>query len=163
MIQGELFHDERLVWRGRLHRVVLLRPGLTALFTLLLSRITGNPDLSGLALIWTGLALVWLSCSIVNYLISEFVVTDMRLLVQTGFLRRRTLQVFLSKVEQIVVKQGFLGQLLNFGSIVVRGPGGTESRFRCMASPVELKKRVLGQLFSSGAADDDYRHMGQAT
>jgi uncharacterized membrane protein YdbT with pleckstrin-like domain len=59
-----------------------------------------------------------------------------------GILGSRTIEVFLSKVEAITVDEPLLGKMLGYGTIVIRGTGGTQEPFAKVANPLEFKKRV---------------------
>ena len=54
--------------------------------------------------------------------------------------------MLLEKVETIGVKQGMLGRMLNYGTIVVVGSGGTRAPFRKIAEPIQLRKSVLSEI-----------------
>jgi len=56
---------------------------------------------------------------------SEFVVTDKRVLIKVGILKKnRSLETMLNKIEGIHVEQGIIGKMVNSGSIMVIGTGG---------------------------------------
>lgn len=44
---------------------------------------------------------------------------------KTGVLRVHSVAVFLMKVESIMAKKPFLGQMMGFGTLLVIGAGGT--------------------------------------
>jgi len=73
---------------------------------------------------------------------SEFAVTNRRVLIKTGVIRRKSLEILLSKVEGIQVDQSILGRILNYGSIVVTGTGGTREPYHKIASPIDFRKAV---------------------
>ena len=73
---------------------------------------------------------------------TEFAVTNKRVLAKTGWLRRQTLELLLSKVESISVDQGILGRLLNFGVVTVTGTGGTKESFRAIIDPLAFRKKI---------------------
>ncbi|MBI5837155.1 MAG: PH domain-containing protein [Candidatus Eisenbacteria bacterium] len=73
---------------------------------------------------------------------SEFAVTNRRVLIKIGLVRRHTLELLLTKVEGIGVDQGFWGRVLGFGTITVTGTGGTRESFRDIARPLEFRKQV---------------------
>ena len=83
---------------------------------------------------------------IVAYLTTEFALTNKRIIAKTGIIRRRSLELFLQKVESIGVDQPILGRLLDYGTIVVTGTGGTKEPFHNIASPMELRKHVYAQI-----------------
>jgi uncharacterized membrane protein YdbT with pleckstrin-like domain len=100
------------------------------------------------------LPLAW---SYLRYRYSEFAVTDKRVLVKTGMIRRHTLETLLNKVENISVEQSLLGRVLNYGIIQVTGTGSTKETFTNIAAPLEFRKQVQGATLNyeavrSGAA-----------
>ncbi len=71
---------------------------------------------------------------------SEIVITDRRVLIKTGIVRRQTAEMFISKVESIGVEQGFLGRMLDFGTVRIRGTGGFEETFDCDCAPARFSQ-----------------------
>jgi len=92
------------------------------------------------------------------YSTSEFAVTNKRVVIKVGWLRRRTVETMLSKVEGINVDQSLLGRLLGYGSIIITGTGGTQEPFRNIGSPFEFRRQVQAQV----SAIEDYRPMARA-
>jgi membrane protein YdbS with pleckstrin-like domain len=78
----------------------------------------------------------------ISYKTSEFTVTDKRLIVKTGFIRRQTHEVFISKLESISVDQGLLGRMFNAGTIITSGTGGSKQKFSNVANPLELRSAI---------------------
>src|SRR5712671_3377565 len=54
---------------------------------------------------------------------TETDVTNLRIVHKTGFIKRRTFEMSLDKVESVDVNQSILGRLLNYGNVTVRGVG----------------------------------------
>lgn len=77
---------------------------------------------------------------------TQLTLTDQRVTVSSGILQRQTLDVLLSKVESIEVDQGMWGRLLDFGSITVRGTGGTPEPVATIAHPLEFRRQVQRQV-----------------
>jgi len=76
------------------------------------------------------------------YVSSELVVTDRRVLIKTGIIRRQTLEMFVAKVESIAVDQGFFGRALDYGTVSIRGTGGSEEPFEGIAHPIQFRNWV---------------------
>jgi Bacterial membrane flanked domain. len=49
-------------------------------------------------------------------------------------------------VETIGVEQTILGRILNYGTIIFTGTGGTKGPFKGIAKPIEFRERVQSQL-----------------
>ena len=82
----------------------------------------------------------------ITYSTSEFGVTNKRVLVKVGFIKRHSLETLLTKVEGISVDQGILGRILGYGSIVITGTGGTKEPFHKINAPFEFRKQVQEQI-----------------
>ena len=67
-------------------------------------------------------------------------------MIKTGFIRRNSLETLLTKVEGIQVNQGMLGRILNYGTIIVKGTGGTSNPFHKIDAPLEFRKKVQEQI-----------------
>jgi len=77
---------------------------------------------------------------------TEMAVTNRRVLIKTGLGSRRTLDLMLSRVESIGVHETFWGRMLGYGSVVVRGTGGTPESFVMIAHPQEFRRSVQQQI-----------------
>jgi uncharacterized membrane protein YdbT with pleckstrin-like domain len=76
---------------------------------------------------------------------TEMAVTNKRVLIKTGMGSRRTLDLMLSRVESIGVEETVFGRMLGYGSVVVRGTGGTPEPFLMIAHPQEFRRAVQEQ------------------
>jgi uncharacterized membrane protein YdbT with pleckstrin-like domain len=88
-------------------------------------------------------------CVLLGYLTrkaTEMAVTNKRILIKTGLVSRRTFELLLSKVESIGVQEGLLGRMLGYGSVVVRGTGGTPEPFSTITHPLEFRRQVQQQI-----------------
>jgi uncharacterized membrane protein YdbT with pleckstrin-like domain len=72
--------------------------------------------------------------------LSEFVITNRRVVIKTGFISRRTFEMNLSKIETVNVDQSVMGRILNYGSITIIGTGGTKETFHDIAKPMAFRK-----------------------
>ena len=70
----------------------------------------------------------------------EFVITNKRIVMKTGLLSRRTLEMNLNKVETVNVDQSIFGRLLGYGTVAVIGTGGTKEIFTDLADPIAFRR-----------------------
>jgi uncharacterized membrane protein YdbT with pleckstrin-like domain len=80
---------------------------------------------------------------------SEFAITNKRVLIKVGLIRRHSLELLLQKVEGIGVDQTVLGRILGYGTITVSGVGGTKESFRTISDPLEFRRQVQASLSTS--------------
>ena len=83
---------------------------------------------------------------------SEFCVTDKRVVIKVGFIKRRTAETMLANVDTIGVAQGLVGRMFDFGSILVVGTGGTQDSFHNISNPLEFRRQVQAE---ASAHDED--------
>jgi uncharacterized membrane protein YdbT with pleckstrin-like domain len=73
---------------------------------------------------------------------TEVAVTDRRVICKTGFVKRRTVEMHMDKVESVDVDQSILGRLFDYGDITIRGTGETGERLRMIDRPLEFRNHV---------------------
>jgi hypothetical protein len=83
---------------------------------------------------------------LINLKTSEFGVTNKRVLVKVGFIRRYSIELLLTKVEGIQVVQSILGRVLGYGTIIVTGTGGGKEPFHKIDDPFEFRRKVQEQI-----------------
>ena len=79
----------------------------------------------------------------IKYKTTEFAVTDRRVIAKTGLVSRRTVEMFLDKVESLNVEQTVTGRLFNYGTVTIRGTGATQEPFGEISAPLELRKHFM--------------------
>ena len=141
-----LMPGENVVYRTRLHWAVFL-PALAWFIFAIFLFFTGN----GTAASVGGFVLVLLVfpfaiTALLERANSEFAVTNKRVLIKTGWIRRHSLETLLSKVEGIRVEQSIFGRMWDYGTIVVSGTGGSKEPFHKIAEPMLFRRRVQDQI-----------------
>jgi uncharacterized membrane protein YdbT with pleckstrin-like domain len=164
-ITKSLVPGETLLFETRHHWVVLIGPVLVSLLLgvpgamILADAVaekngSGVPQLNSIGpepLAAIGAALLLVALIIFAYGLAkrnatEMAVTNRRVLIKTGMASRRTLDMVLGKVESIAVQETFLGRMLGYGSVVVRGTGGTPESFVMIAHPQQFRHSVQQQI-----------------
>jgi Bacterial PH domain len=77
---------------------------------------------------------------------TEMAVTNKRVIVKTGLAERRTLEIVLSRIESVVVDEPALGRILGYGTVIVRGTGGTPEVFEKIHHPLRFREQVQSQI-----------------
>ena len=77
---------------------------------------------------------------------TEMAVTNRRVVIKTGLVSRKTIEMLLNKVESIEVSEAMFGRMLGYGTIVVIGTGGTPEPFHKVAHPLEFRRQVQQQI-----------------
>jgi uncharacterized membrane protein YdbT with pleckstrin-like domain len=121
---------------------------IVALVFLVLSRtVADTPELICLALatIAALAGLYWAAKAWFHRWTTETDVTNLRVVHKTGFIKRRTFEMSLDKVESVDVNQSILGRILNYGSVTVRGVGEGAETIDMIASPLEFRSHITAR------------------
>lgn len=73
---------------------------------------------------------------------TETDVTNMRVVHKTGFIKRRTFEMALDKVESVDVNQSILGRIFNYGDVTILGVGEGRETIRTIASPLDFRSHI---------------------
>ncbi|HEX6635491.1 MAG TPA: PH domain-containing protein [Usitatibacter sp.] len=74
---------------------------------------------------------------------TELAITNRRVIAKFGFIKRDTVEINLQKVEALRVDQGFWGRILNFGTILVTGTGGSIEPIPGIADPLVFRRKFM--------------------
>ena len=144
-VESNLLPNEQITYRARLHRIIYALPAIVLVIALL-TVLGGGGWIAGVAIGAIGVVLFlppWIRSAS-----SEFAITNKRVLIKVGLIRRHSLELLLQKVEGIGVDQGILGRILGYGTITVSGVGGTKEAFRMISNPLEFRRQVQANLTS---------------
>ena len=144
-IEKNLMSGESIVYRGKLHWVVFLWPVIWFLLAIIFFT-SGGDDTAAVGALLIIIAIATGITSFTNHKTSEFGITNKRVIVKVGFIRRTSMEVLLNKVEGIQVSQSILGRILGFGSITISGTGGTQDPFHKIDAPLEFRKKAQEQI-----------------
>lgn len=153
-IHKSLLDGEEIVYLTRRHKIIFIWPVIWLLVSAVLYGIKWffvfRPEVNYALSIFSG---IFLAAAIIHalviwmkYLSAEFGITNQRVIVKEGFLKRKTSEVFLRNVESVQVDQSIWGRILNFGTIVVTGTGGASDPLNLIRNPLDFKKQVQQRL-----------------
>ena len=73
---------------------------------------------------------------------TELAVTDHRVIYKSGLLSRHTIEMNRDKVESVDVDQSLLGRIFGYGTVVVRGTGGSLEPMRNIGDPLTFRSHI---------------------
>ena len=99
------------------------------------------------------IGLLLIGIAAIHVLTTELALTNRRIIAKSGLIRRNTIELKVNRVESLGVDQGILGRILNFGSIVVKGVGGSHAPIPYISRPMEFRQQVNNFLDELDDAD----------
>ncbi|HLQ78859.1 MAG TPA: PH domain-containing protein [Terriglobia bacterium] len=159
-IENNLISGETITYRARLHWILFLKPGLLSLVFVAIAAVlfyyayqdsapeyTTRMEQVGAVLIVA--ALIPLIAAAVRRSAPEYVITNKRVIMKTGLVQNQTEEMFLNKIESIGVDQSVSGRMLGYGTIVIRGTGGSWEPFVRVSAPLEFRRQIQEQIGKS--------------
>jgi uncharacterized membrane protein YdbT with pleckstrin-like domain len=107
----------------------------------------------------SGVEVFWLAISVVSGLVAiywtfkawfrrwttETDVTSLRVVHKEGFIKRRTFEMNLDKVESVDVDQTILGRMLGYGDVTIRGVGEGFETIKTIAHPLQFRNNITAR------------------
>ncbi len=148
-VERVLQPDERVVYFTSLHWLVYSRALLLlilAIVCVVAAQMVGEPIfVLALAIVAALLALLALLSglgALIRRATTELAITDRRVIYKTGIFQRHTVEMNRSKVETVGVNQSILGRLLGYGTVVVRGTGGSFEPIPFIGDPLTFRSHI---------------------
>lgn len=143
---------ERVLYSTTLHSIIYL-PAILAWVVAIICFVLGQRDATGgttmLWLVLAGLAalaaLYWTVRAWFRRWTTETDVTSLRVVHKAGFIRRRTFEMNLDKVESVDVDQSIPGRLLGYGNVTIRGVGEGVETIAMIASPLQFRNTITAR------------------
>ena len=158
-VNDNLITGEAVTYRARLHWLHFVKPTLIGLTIIALSAFLfyianlGNV-LSGQATFLIGIAVLLIAAlpvlaAALTWHSAEFAVTNKRVILKTGFIESKTAEMFLNKIESVGVDQSIVGRIMDYGTIVIRGTGGSLEPFHRVSAPLRFRRQIQEQIGKS--------------
>jgi len=160
-VEKHLIPGETIQYQTKLHWIVMLgHVAIAAVFELLamtlfvtsFSRPSGAKAMPSRSAVYVAALICFLvgaallCIGLLKRNVTEMAVTNKRVIVKTGLTERRTTEILLSRIESVVVDEPAMGRILGYGTVIVRGTGGTPEIFEKIQHPLKLREQVQSQI-----------------
>ena len=151
-IEEILQPGERVLYSTNAHWIFYLPASLAwivVIVLLVLSRATTTESIILLCLAAAAVvaivAVYWTVRAWFHRWTTETDVTNLRVVHKTGFIKRRTFEMSLDKVESVDVNQTILGRILNYGDVTILGVGEGKETISTIASPLDFRNHITAR------------------
>ncbi len=76
---------------------------------------------------------------------TELAVTDQRVVFKRGIIARHTIEMNRSKVESVDVDQSLLGRVFGYGTVLLRGTGGSLEPMAMVGDPLTFRSHITAE------------------
>lgn len=149
-IRENLMPGEEIVYYGKLHwfmlvpyLVVVVLFAITIVPTALLDVIGWFFCCSGPCLLFGVAATI---DAFIKYATTEMVITNQRFINVSGLFNRSHFDMQLSRIEGIWIVRPMIGNVVDYGTLVLSGPGGGQHKFPLVQCPQQFREELQGQV-----------------
>ncbi|UXI70324.1 PH domain-containing protein [Tahibacter amnicola] len=147
-VQSSLTQDERIVAVGKTHWSIYAAP-----VSIIIPGVATIPFWPPSHIPWWTISLgvvaigaLWWLKRFIYASSTELAVTSRRVVAKFGLISRHTIELGHSKVESFHVEQSIIGRLLNYGTIVIKGSGGTSTPIPAIADPLRFRSAAIAAM-----------------
>ncbi len=135
-----LNNENNIVYQAHLHLILFLWPALLLCVTVYVA--IAFPQLHVPSYIFGLCSLLWLVVTGLTYLSSYLIIKNKQVILCTGILMRQTIDIPLSKIECIDIRQSIIGSFLDYGSLVITGTGGSRQVIDYLSKPLTCRRYI---------------------
>ena len=151
-IEEILQPGEKILYSTTVHWI-FYTPGILAWIVTLVTWIMNRrADATGLGVLWLAISVIaglvaiyWTFKAWFRRWTTETDVTSLRVVHKEGFVKRRTFEMNLDKVESVDVDQTILGRILGYGDVTIRGVGEGFETIRTIAHPLQFRNNITAR------------------
>lgn len=136
-INSVLSNDEKIICTAELSKMAFL-----GRYVLVFLCVIGAFVVGTLINFYSIVALLLILSIAIPIMTTEMAFTNKRIIHKTGLIGRKVQEIRLDKIEGVTVDQGVYARIGEFGTIVVKGIGGSPSYFRNIANPIFFSKKI---------------------
>lgn len=125
-VEGSLMRGERVIYEGKVSWWSML-PHIVL----------------GILLLYAGVGLIFFIYAFIVYWTTELAFTNKRVIAKVGFIKRSAIELNIDRVESVMIDQGILGRVFNFGSLIVSGAGNPMAPIPRISNPMEFKRQLM--------------------
>ncbi len=133
-------NEQNIVYFARLSRIIFFWP--IVLIAAMIYVFFAFPDFETPSLIFIGISALWLLMTWVTYYFSSLTLKKNQVILSTGLLVRKTVDIPLSKIESIDIRQSIIGSIFRYGSLEITGTGGTRNLISFICRPLSCRREI---------------------
>lgn len=144
-LDKNLLTDEKILFQTKKHWIIFFVPALLIIVSIFFFT-NENPLVQKFSAIPLLGAVITAINQFLLYITSEFAVTTRRIIMREGFFFKHTNETRLATIANVSVNQSLLGQILNYGTVIIHAFGGDRDPFMAISNPNEFQKQLQMQL-----------------
>lgn len=136
-----------VVYQARLHWILFFGPVILVVLAWIMNFYMRAPHELGWAV--GAMAVIWEFVVWLTYHFSFLNIKKNRIVMCSGILVRQTVDIPMNKIESIDIRQSILGSILQYGSLVITGTGGTRQSINFINKPLTCRRYIENLMYDT--------------
>ncbi|CDZ75840.1 Bacterial membrane flanked domain protein [Legionella massiliensis] len=132
--------ESNVVYQAKLHWILFIGPVILACFAMFIG--IEIHQLKEVALLFVVFSLAWIFMTWVNYHFSSLTIKKKQVILRTGMMVRKTIDIPLAKIESIDIRQSIVGSIFHYGTLIITGTGGTRHMIGFLDKPLTCRRYI---------------------
>jgi uncharacterized membrane protein YdbT with pleckstrin-like domain len=146
-----LLEGEKIVYKTGLHRWILIWPSLLIILFIIFIVVAAvsGPNGYGSGIFWGfvfWVAVILAITAYLDYSTAHLFVTNKRVILKDGYVRKISKEVLLDKIQGIDIDQSIMGRVLNYGALRIKGIGINDITMKNVREPFNFRRQVQEQI-----------------
>lgn len=153
LLEKNLLPGEHIIHTTKYHKFLLIRDTIYPVVLVIIVAIFAFTELAKktpyLDIIFAFLALLGffrLLYVYFSYTSTNYAITNRRVMLESGIISKQISEMSLTKIELVEVEQSLLGRMLDYGTVIVRGTGGSGIFFHGIEKPFSFRNLLQEQI-----------------
>lgn len=128
------------IYQAHLHWVIFFWP----IVLIIISEVVAYqfPAFRTPSYILSAILLLWCVFLLLTYQFSSVTIKKSQVILRTGLWVRQTVDISLNKIESIDIRQSLLGSVLQYGTLIITGTGGTRQMINYLSKPLTCRRYI---------------------
>lgn len=128
------------VYFTRLHWIIFFWPAVSLFLAIMMQ--VYSVSLRPISLVLQAFILAWIVITWATYYFSSITIKKKQVILRTGILIRKTVDIPVAKIETIDIRQSILGSIFRYGALVITGTGGTRHLVNYLYKPLTCRRHI---------------------
>lgn len=133
-------NDSNIIFFSRMHWIIFFWPVVALCAALVITFYIESFRQVGYG--FAAVALIWVAMTWMTYYFSSLTIKKNQVIIRTGVLVRHTIDIPLSKIEAIDIRQSIFGSILSYGVVCITGTGGTRRIINFLHNPLTCRRYI---------------------
>lgn len=133
-------NTDKIIYYTKLNWIIFFWPVIS--LCIALAVYMSVTQLKEVALFFGVFALFWILITWITYQYSSITIKRKQVILRTGLIIRQTVDIPLSKIETIDIRQSIIGSIFRYGALIITGTGGTRHLINYIDKPLTCRRYI---------------------